>query len=343
MTFFIFAKKNGLLWLMGMAVVGVVAFSVFLSFVKEPIDRNGTAITVEIPHGAGFSQVMNILDEQGLLKSRTLFYLLARLMDAPTHIRTGDYEFNSSLSPEEIIRKLIRGEIKRYLVTIPEGFTVKQIAFRLASINLVDEKEFLALASDPDFLQSLRIPAKCAEGYLFPETYFFDRSMEARGIIQLMVGRFRHAITSGMEKRAAESGMTLHQFLTLASIIEKETGLRTEMPLVSAVFHNRLKNGMRLQSCPTVIYGLDHFDGRLTKEHLLMKTPYNTYVIDGLPPGPIANPSLDAIKAALHPAKTNYLYFVSKNDSSHQFSVDLPHHNQAVRTYQVRKDNHKRQ
>lgn len=319
------------------AVIGVVASSVFLSFLKEPIDHNRTAITVEIPKGVSFSQVMDILDEQGLLKNRFLFSLLARLMNAPTHIHAGDYEFHSSLSPEEIIHKLIRGEIKRYLVTIPEGFTIKQIASRLASINLVDEKEFLALASDQDFLKSLRIPAKNVEGYLFPETYFFDRSMEARGIIQIMVGRFRHEITPDMEKKAAESGLTLHQLLTLASIIEKETGQRAEMPLVSAVFHNRLKNRMRLQSCPTVIYGLDHFDGHLTKEHLLMKTPYNTYVIDGLPPGPIANPSLDAIQAALHPVKTDYLYFVSKNNGSHQFSVDLPHHNQAVWTYQVRK------
>ena len=293
--------------------------------------------TVDIPRGTAFSRVMDILDAEGLLRRRELFHLLALLRNGTRHIRAGEYEFSGQMSPSDILGKLIRGDVKGYNVTVPEGFTVRMILDRLLENRLVDEKEFLRLGADRAFLTKLGIESKSLEGYLFPETYRLDRSMSTQEIIGLMVGQFWRHVTPPMTKRAEALEMTVNEFVTLASIIEKETGRKEEMPLISAVFHNRLKKRMPLQSDPTVIYGLPDFDGNLRKQDLLKKTPYTTYLIAGLPPTPIASPGMDALQAALNPADVNYLYFVSKNDGTHLFSYRLRTHSEAVQKYQVRK------
>jgi len=317
-------------------LAGICLLTLFI-YAKSPVGRDIPLRTVDIPRGTAFSRVMDILDAEGLLRRRELFHLLALLRNGTRHIRAGEYEFSGQMSPSDILGKLIRGDVKGYNVTVPEGFTVRMILDRLLENRLVDEKEFLRLGADRAFLTKLGIESKSLEGYLFPETYRLDRSMSTQEIIGLMVGQFWRHVTPPMTKRAEALEMTVNEFVTLASIIEKETGRKEEMPLISAVFHNRLKKRMPLQSDPTVIYGLPDFDGNLRKQDLLKKTPYNTYLIAGLPPTPIASPGMDALQAALNPADVNYLYFVSKNDGTHLFSYRLRTHSEAVQKYQVRK------
>ncbi len=253
-------------------------------------------------------------------------------------IRAGEYEITGTLSPAEILEKLVRGEIKSYTVMLPEDITVNEVARRLLVDKLINEKEFMALVVDREFLASLGIGAESIEGYLFPETYQFDRSMTTKEVIRVIVRQFWKEITPELRSRAEKMGLTLNEWVTLASIIGKESGNREEKPIISAVFHNRLKRGMKLQSDPTAVYHLERAGTpvkTVRRSHLQTDTPHNTYRITGLPPGPIANPGIDSLRAALYPAKADYLYFVAKNDGSHEFSATLTAHNLAVSKYQI--------
>jgi UPF0755 protein len=321
------------------SAVVIVLFGVLLiDYATNSIDnKKKITVLVEIPTGSSFLRVTEILNQAGLVKSRFFFYSLAMTKRATRSIRAGEYEFNTSLTPAAVIEKLIRGEIKNYLVTIPEDFSMKEIAIRLAYSKLIDEETFFELARDRNFLGSLGIKADSIEGYLFPDTYLFDRSMSTRQIMKIMVSQFWKKVTPEMLKMAGELGFNPHQFVTFASIVGKESGDNAEKPMISAVFHNRLKKKMRLQSDPTAVYDLDNFDGQVLRKHLKRNSPYNTYIIRGLPPGPIANPGLTSLRAALYPASVNYLYFVSKKDGSHFFSVSLDMHNQAIYRYRIRK------
>ena len=310
----------------------------FIRYARSPADRLIVTKVVEIPKGAGFFRITEIMNDAGLVANRPFFWLLALGKGATRHIRAGEYEFTGSQSPSEILDKLVRGEIKSYTVTLPEDITVNDVAKRLLADKLINEKEFMALAVDKEFLGSLGIEAESIEGYLFPETYQFDRSMTTREVIRIIVRQFWIEITPEMKSRAEKIGLTLNEWLTLASIIGKESGNKDEKPLISAVFHNRLKRGMKLQSDPTAVYHLVQAGTpvkTVLRCHLKTNTPHNTYLIDGLPPGPIANPGIDSLQAALYPANVNYLYFVSKNDGSHQFSASLDVHNEAVSKYQI--------
>jgi len=220
-----------------------------------------------------------------------------------------------------------------YPVTFPEGYTIEQIADVLDRNELVEKKAFVSLAHNPAVLKKYNITGPSLEGYLYPDTYHLARGISSSAAVDTMVNRFRQLI-GPLEKRAEVVGMTIEDVIILASIVEKETGLAEERPMIASVFLNRLKQGMRLESDPTVIYGIKGFNGDLTRKDLREPTLYNTYVIRGLPIGPIANPGLEAIKAVLFPEETDYLYFVSKNDGSHQFSKTLSEHNKAVRLYQ---------
>ncbi len=327
---------------MKILVVSIAVVFFLLSFITiyyaiNPVDNKNHVATVTIPKGTSFLRSVNILEEAGLIKYKYLFYPLAIFKNAQCHIKAGEYELATSMSPMEIIDKLVMGDIIFYPVTIPEDFTVHEIASRLASLNLVEEEVFLSLSSDVNFLASLGIQGGRAEGYLYPDTYFLDKSMSAKDIMKIMVNQFWKIFTPEMQKRTAELGMTIPQILTLASLIGKESGNKDEKPFVSAVFHNRLKKRMKLQCDPTAVYDLKYFTGTITKKHLMRNTPYNTYRIDGLPPGPIANPAIDSLQAALYPAHVNYLYFVSNNDGSHQFSSNLSSHNNAVLKYQIKR------
>ena len=332
-----FINENKLFIAVTCIIIPFVIYAIFSNYAETPTDNLNRFVTIEIPKGAGFSNVTAILEKEDLIKHKRSFYLLARLKDAPTHIRAGEYELNSSMSPADIINKFIKGKIKGHYVLIPEGFNISQIAARLAAKKLVNEEIFIKTASDPEFVSSLGIQGSSVEGYLFPDTYIFTRSMDAKKIIKFMVNRFRQKVTPDMIQRAKELGFTTKEFVTLASIIEKEGGPKEERALISAVFHNRLKKGIKLQSDPTVIYGIKGFDGNIKRKHLREKTPYNTYRIKGLPPGPISNPGVDSLLATLYPASVNYLFFVSKNNGTHHFSSDLASHNKAVLKYQIKR------
>ena len=248
-----------------------------------------------------------------------------------------EYIIASNLSPGDILDKMVSGKVRLYKFTIPEGSNLNQIAEIIDSAGLANRQEFLQLANDTRFIENMGNGAVNLEGYLFPDTYFFPRNVAAERIIESMVDRLQSEITDDWRQRASEINFTMHEVITLASIIEKETGTAAERPIISSVFHNRLKKKMRLETDPTVIYGIKDFDGNLTRKHLETKTPYNTYRISGLPPGPIASPGRAAIEAALYPAKTSYLFFVSKKDGTHQFSTNLADHNRAIRKYQLRR------
>jgi UPF0755 protein len=263
-----------------------------------------------------------------------LFSLWARLSGAQARIHQGLYRFDSSVTAREVLDRLVTGKGVFQTVTIPEGLTVKEIAELLAAAQISDRDTFLKEGADPKLLAGLGLQGKGIEGYLFPSTYHFTPQTPARDIILKMAEQFRKVSLPFLRQGTTRSKLTSHEILTLASIIEKETGVEEERELVSAVFHNRLRLQMPLQSDPTVIYGLKNFDGNLTRKHLQDTSPYNTYRIAALPPGPICNPSLASIKAALRPADVPYLYFVSKNDGTHLFSATIEAHNRAVKALQ---------
>jgi len=319
--------------------MGLVIFMIssLLVYALTPIDNRNVKSIVDIPKGTSFIQTVDVLESAGLIQHKYMFYLLVLSKNVHRHIRAGEYEFSTSMSPIYILNKLVKGEIKVYHFTVIENFTVKEIVARLVDEKLVDEKIFMDLCSDVRFLRSLGIQSPSVEGYLYPDTYHFDRTMGAREIIKKMVDRFWRAFTPEMRKRSDEIGRSIHEVVTLASIIGKESGYRDEKAIISAVFYNRLKKRMKLQSDPTAVYDLDSFEGAIKKSHLKRKSPYNTYYIDGLPPTPIGSPSADSMSAALYPAPVSYLYFVSNNDGTHQFSSNLNDHNQAVLRYQEKR------
>ncbi len=289
---------------------------------------------VDIPEGMTLRQLAVRLEREQLIRSQLAFVTLGKLMAADRHIKAGEYAVHAGMRPGDMLTDFMSGHVVLYQVTIPEGYNIVELAQVFAQQGVADPEAVIDLAHDRDFIRSLAVDATSLEGYLFPNTYKFARHTKPGEILKEMVQGLRSVFTPELRQRAQEIHMTLHQVLTLASVIEKETGSSQERELISSVFHNRLRRGIPLQSDPTVIYGLDYFDGNIRKKDLDSKSPYNTYRVRGLPPGPIANPGLGAIRAALYPAPTKHLYFVSRNDGTHQFSATLAEHNRAVDKYQ---------
>ncbi len=318
--------------------LGCVGGLLVVGFVKlnEPLSTSDPTQIITISPGASFAEVAHILFERELVSSEEFFRLLGRVQQVDRNIIPGEYELHAGLRPTQILTKIVSGQVYHHAVTIPEGYNVVQIANILHEKNLADKLALLRLNRDPAFLKSVGVNAPSLEGYLFPDTYRFARFTPPEAILGTLVKRFHEVVTPDLLERAKMMGMTLQEVVTLASVIEKETGLATERPLVSGVFHNRLRQNIPLQSDPTVIYALEYFDGNIRKADLSVDSPYNTYRVRGLPPGPIANPGLAAIKAALFPTPSKFVYFVSRNDGSHEFSVTLAEHNRAVDKYQRR-------
>jgi UPF0755 protein len=298
-----------------------------------PAEKDGEEQVVVVRQGLSLKEVANELEQRNIIANKTLFGLWGKVMGSSRHIKAGEYLLSSTMPPIRILEILTKGLVITYSITIPEGFTLEQIADLLAKNELVKKVEFVSLAQDQSILKRYDISGPSLEGYLYPDTYRLERGISASTAIDTMVSRFRELVDP-LRKRAEDVGMKMEDVIILASIVEKETGLAEERPLIASVFLNRLGRGMRLESDPTVIYDLKDFDGNLTRKDLRAPTPYNTYVIRGLPIGPIANPGLEAIKAVLFPTKTKYLYFVSKNDGSHHFSETLAEHDRAVSVYQ---------
>lgn len=295
-------------------------------------------VVITIPPGQGFHDTIRVLSRHRLIHHPLKFKWMAKWQKLDRKIIAGEYALSTAMTPATILRYLTSGIVRQHRLMIPEGYNLSQIADNIEKSGIGGRKAFLLAAKDPQLAAGMNIPASSVEGYLFPETYFFSRGTSPEAMIAAMVAQFRKVFQEGWEKRAEELGMSVHEIVTLASIIEKETGVAAERPLVSSVFHNRLKRHMRLGSDPTVIYGIPEFDGNITRADLKRKTPYNTYLVSGLPPGPIASPGAASLKAALYPPATDYLYFVAKGDKTHHFSTSLAEHNAAVRKYQLRQD-----
>jgi len=306
---------------------------------SRPLEMTtGPSSVVYIKPKTGVQEIAQILRDAGVIESRWAFVALAYIQGSLTRLHAGEYEFTRGMPLREILQKLEAGRVITHQVTIPEGFTAQDISRLLASERLADSDRFMAMVADAKLVESLGVLGNTLEGYLFPDTYRLTRGMGEEEIIRMMVARFRQAAPKDMEAQAQMLGLDVHAVVTLASLIEKEAKLDSERPLVGAVFYNRLRRNMPLQSDPTAVYGTPGARRKITPLDLRRRTPYNTYLIAGLPPGPIANPGLASLMGALNPAPVNFLYFVAKNDGSHFFSRTLAQHAQAVRRYQGKGD-----
>jgi UPF0755 protein len=315
-----------------LAVLGAALLSAFLLFDTHPTG-SWEGKLVLVPKGSRLPEVIGILREGGILPHPLAFRALVLLTFSGRRLHYGEYAFPRPPSAFDAWRRLVRGDVIKYEVTVAPGTNLYDIAELLKEKKLAPAEAFLATAASPAVLRRLEIPGESAEGYLFPDSYIFVKPVTPEEILEIMVRQFRKKVPPDAEMRAREAGLSLHQVLTIASIIEKETGIEEEKPLVSAVIRRRLALGMALQMDPTVIYGVKRFDGTVTRKDLRTAGPYNTYLNRGLPPGPIANPGLAALAAALDPSTSEYLYFVSRNDGSHAFSRTLPEHNRAVERF----------
>ena len=305
-------------------------------FLAQPVAPPQRQV-VEIPAGASFARVAEELAATGVVVDARLFKLLARWREATQRIKAGEYAFAGAATPEQILNRLLAGDVLLHPFTVPEGWTLREIAARLEAEGRGSAETFLRLARAPESRERLKIDGPSLEGYLFPETYQLTRGMDEKALIEAMVKEFRRRLTPEILAGAKERGLGLKELVILASIVQKEAGNREEMPLIASVFHNRLTVGMPLQADPTVIYGIENFDGNLTRRHLQTTTPYNTYRIPGLPIGPIANPGEEALRAVAFPAQSDYYYFVAKGDGTHIFAKTLAEHNANVRRYQLKR------
>jgi UPF0755 protein len=292
---------------------------------------------VEVPPHLGLLGVARRLDEAGVIRSPFGFALLALVHGSARSLKAGEYEVPQGSNTFVVLSLLEGGKVLKHTVLLREGFTLAELAHAIEAEGLASAADVLRVGQDPLFLRTLEIPASSVEGYLFPDSYQFVKGVPPEEILERMVTRMRGQLTPDLLKAAEARGLNAHQLLTLASIIEREGVERSELPLISAVFWNRLKLDMPLQADPTVQYAVGKGRQALTRADLQVDHPFNTYRRVGLPPGPIANPGLPAIQAAAHPARVNYLYFVALGDRRHQFSQRLTDHNDAVARYRLAK------
>ena len=320
----------------GLLVIIWITLGLFYFQASRPVSDNNQLQIFEIKHGMTLNKVSKELSHQGLIRSSSAFQAIALLQEKQKLIMVGEYNISPSMLPMEILQRITSGKTILHPVTIPEGYRIIEIGDILEKNGLADKEMFIKQTKNIELLKGI---AKISlEGYLFPETYHFGKFTNEKSIVKIMVDTFQErALNKKFLNRASEMGFSYHEIITLASLIEKETGKDSERKQISSVFHNRLKKNMLLQTDPTVIYAIENFDGNIKKRHLKIDSPYNTYLYKGLPPGPISSPGLKSIIAALYPASTSNLYFVSRRDGSHQFSSTLNEHNQAVEKYQLRK------
>ncbi|WP_457756042.1 endolytic transglycosylase MltG [Thermodesulfatator indicus] len=296
--------------------------------------NKATPQIVFIEPGTPLKKVALLLEQKGLIRNKWVFIGEAYILGLTDKIKAGEYELDPRDPPQKILKILSEGRVITHYVTIPEGYNIYEIARLLDKAGLCSRNDFLQVVQDKEFLKKFDIPGDTAEGFLFPDTYAFWRGISCRLIVATMIKRFWEVWNSEFAERAKELGLSVKEVVTLASIVEKEAVMPQERPIIASVFWNRLKRGMKLQSDPTVRYAVKRFYSRLRYRDLRYRDPYNTYIYPGLPPGPICNPGKASIKAVLYPAKTDYLYFVSKGDGTHYFSRTLREHERAVDIYQ---------
>lgn len=321
------------------ALVFIIA-AAFISFewyLHHPVMHDTAYVTVE--SGMSFRGTVRALRKAQVIEYPFFFMLYGELQHASNQLKAGEYEFPPGLTAREVLAKMLRGEVRTFEVRIPEGWNLQQIANYVSARPFITDKEkfvneFWVACKDPARIAKLGVQTPTLEGFLFPSTYNLQRPKTGGELVDRLVAEFVKQYDQGLRAAATAHNMSMQEVVTLASIIEKETAQQTERPLISAVFHNRLKINMPLATDPTVIYGLAKFDGNLHKSDLENPHPYNTYIHAGLPPGPIANPGRAALDAAINPATTEYMFFVSKNDGTHQFSKTYAEHEAAVNQYQ---------
>jgi UPF0755 protein len=309
-----------------------------LEFYKPP-KALPNRIIFEVAKGQSAKDIASELKNRGLIKKAWPFLLGYKAFYGAKSLKAGEYAIEIPISTKNILQLLTAGSVYLHSVTIPEGLIIEEIAEILDREGFTEKEDFLQAASETSLIFTLDREAENLEGYLYPETYRFAKGTTAEEIVSAMVFQFMEVFTPHMSSRAEELEMTIRDVVILASLIEKETSLPEERPLVSAVFHNRLRKGMKLDCDPTIIYVLKKegkFKDRLRTKDLRIDSPYNTYLYAGLPPGPIANPGGDSLRASLYPADADFLYFVSKNDGSHHFSRTFREHQNAVNKYQRR-------
>jgi len=331
---------KSLLLLLALSAVGagIVAYRAY-SMAREPFrgyHEDEVFFTVE--RGATGIRIGESLEERGIIRDRRLFRLALRFRADGKTVQAGEYRFEAPLSTFDVLEKLVSGDTFTFAVTLPEGLTLLETAELLAGRDLAEESAIRSAFEEGILVADLDPEAFNLEGYLYPTTYRFARKVASDELARTLVGQFKRVFDEERRAEASKLGLTPRQVVTLASVIEKETGLPEERPLIASVFWNRLRIGMPLQSDPTIIYALElagRFDGNLRRTDLELDSPYNTYRFPGLPPGPIASPGAASIRAVLEPKETSYLYFVSRNDGSHHFSSTYSEHVNAVRKYQV--------
>lgn len=332
--------KRLALLLIVLVIVAGAAGAWLYSRVSEPYrGYDATERFVEIPTGAGSRTIGDRLIEAGVVRDPITFRVALWLTGDARRLKAGEYRFDRPMTPVEVIAKIARGDVYVVNLTFPEGLNIREMGKIFETRGVGPASAFVDAANDPSLIRSLDPEADNLEGYLFPETYALPRHTGAAALTRLMTNRFQQVLTPELRRAAEAGGLSVRHVVTLASLVEKETAQPEERPLVAAVYLKRLRIGMPLQADPTVIYALERagkYTGNLRREDLSFDSPYNTYRYPRLPPGPIASPGQSSLEAVVRPAAVDFLYFVSRNDGSHEFAATLNEHNRNVQKYQVR-------
>lgn len=321
----------------GLMYVGFEAFR----FVASGPGSSTDAVVFEVPGGRNFGTIAAELEAKGLVRDAFRMRVLAKISGLGSKVKRGEYALNKGMSPQEILGILVSGKSIQYPVTFPEGTNIYEMGAILESKGLFKAADFIAACRDKELIrQLLGIDVSSLEGYLFPETYNLTKYTPLRELLGAMVQNFKNVYTTlEAQGKTASTPLARHEIVTLASVVEKETGAPEERPMIASVFYNRIGKNMRLQSDPTIIYGIwtesGSYKQNITKEDILRPTPYNTYTVPRLPFGPIANPGRDALAAVMRPGRSEFFFFVSRNDGTHIFTKNYEDHNKAVQSFQV--------
>jgi UPF0755 protein len=331
-------KKAGVALLIVVVLAGVGAYLLY-SRVRAPF-RGYTSDEqlVSVPSGLGTASIGRRLIDAGVVRDDITFRAALWLSGDARRLQAGDYRFDRPMSALEVIDKIARGDVDVQTLTFPEGLTIAEMAELFANSGLGTGASFVTAARNTALIEDIDPAAKDLEGYLFPDTYALPHGTDAAALVRLMVAQFRSVVTDGLRADASAHGLSVRQLVALASMVEKETSRPDERKIVASVYLNRLREGMAMQCDPTVIYALaraGRYTGNLRRDDLMFDSRYNTYRYPGLPPGPIAAPGRASLEAAARPEPTGYLYFVSRNDGSHEFARTLTEHNRNVQKYQV--------
>jgi UPF0755 protein len=331
-------KWFGVLVLVGVAGLAALGWLFYIGLQEAYRGFSGDEQFVEIPAGTGTAGIGRLLVEAGVVADELTFRLAVAMSGRAARLQAGEYRFADPSTPMAVVERIARGDVYVRRLTIREGLTIAEMAEVYEARGFGASADFRAAASDPASIADLDPDARDLEGYLFPETYALPRSATAATLVARMVERFRTVADADFQRLAQASSLTIRQVVTLAALVEKETGAPEERPLVAAVYRNRLRIGMPMQADPTLIYALTkagRYDGNIRKADLAFNSPYNTYRHPGLPPGPIAAPGRASLDAVLRPAAATHLYFVSRNDGTHAFSDTLAEHARNVQRFQV--------